>query len=177
MNIFGVGGAELVLIILIMLVIAGPKRMVHWAYYIGQWVGKFRKMWSEVVDVIQKEMDDAGVDVKIPKDLPTRQNLGKYVSELSKPYTKELQQAMKDVEKPVKETIDEAEKVVKETSTKTPVVKFTNPKKNAPTETSYGSWTQHVNNQTPKTDSPPSDNGYGAWSNPKSPGQQTEHEA
>ncbi|MBZ0297758.1 MAG: hypothetical protein K8L99_34705 [Anaerolineae bacterium] len=97
MNILGVGGWELLAILLIMLLFAGPKRMVHWAYIMGQYVAKFRAMWAETVDVIQKEFDDAGLDVKIPKEPPTRANVNRYASK-----------ALDDITRPVKETMDEA---------------------------------------------------------------------
>ena len=35
MNFLGVGAWELVAILLIMLVFAGPKRMIHWSYVWG----------------------------------------------------------------------------------------------------------------------------------------------
>jgi Sec-independent protein translocase protein TatA len=97
MNILGVGGWELLAILLIMLLVAGPKRMIHWAYILGQYVAKFRAMWSETVDVIQKEFDDAGVGIQIPKDIPTRGNLNKQIGK-----------AMESVTRPVKETMDKA---------------------------------------------------------------------
>jgi len=97
MNILGIGGWELLAILLIMLLVAGPKRMIHWAYILGQYVAKFRAMWSETVDVIQKEFDDAGVGIQIPKDLPTRGNLNQQIGK-----------AMESVTRPVKETMDKA---------------------------------------------------------------------
>ena len=75
MNILGVGAAELVAVLLIMLVFAGPKRMIHWSYVLGQHVAKFRKIWSETVDLVQKEFDEAGVDIKLPKEPPTRKSV------------------------------------------------------------------------------------------------------
>jgi mttA/Hcf106 family len=97
MNILGIGGWELLAILLIMLLVAGPKRMIHWAYILGQYVAKFRAMWSETVDVIQKEFDDAGVGIQIPKDIPTRGNLNKQIGK-----------AMESVTRPVKDTMDKA---------------------------------------------------------------------
>ncbi len=97
MNILGIGGWELLAILLIMLLVAGPKRMIHWAYILGQYVAKFRAMWSETVDVIQKEFDDAGVGIQIPKDIPTRGNLNQQIGK-----------AMESVTRPVKETMDKA---------------------------------------------------------------------
>lgn len=72
MNILGIGGPEILVIFIIMLVVAGPKRMIHWAYVLGQYVAKFRAMWSETVDLVQQEFDQANVDIKIPKTPPTK---------------------------------------------------------------------------------------------------------
>jgi Sec-independent protein translocase protein TatA len=181
MNIFGVGTTEMVIIVLIMLIVAGPKRMVRWAYHIGVYVGKFRKMWSEVVDVVQKEIDEAGVDVKIPKEIPTRQNIGKYVSEIAKPYTKELEQAAKDVQNPVKESLDTADTMMKAAATDLAKPKFVKQEKKAesPAASTLGSWGQGATSADKATDAPRSDeNGsFGAWSHPKSPGQQLEQES
>lgn len=91
MNFFGIGGTELVLIVLIMLIVAGPKRMIQWAYVLGVWVGKARLMWQQAVEVLQKEMDEAGVNVQLPKEPPTRQSLQRMVNDAVKPYTQELE--------------------------------------------------------------------------------------
>lgn len=99
MNIFGVGGPELIAILIIMLVFAGPKRMIHWAYILGQYVAKFRVIWSQTVDLVQQEFDDAGVDIKIPKDLPTRQNLNKSVATAFKPMSQPIQDSLDEVKK------------------------------------------------------------------------------
>ena len=101
MNIFGVGGAELVAILVIMLVFAGPKRMIHWSYVLGQYVAKFRVIWSQTVDLVQKEFDEAGVDIKLPKEPPTRQNLNRSLGEAIKPMTKPLQDSLDEVKKDV----------------------------------------------------------------------------
>lgn len=111
MNVFGIGGMELVAVLIIMLVVAGPKRMVRWSYVLGQYVAKFRVMWSETVDLIQKEFDDAGVDIQVPREIPTRQNLSKTIN-------KQVNKAMQPVTKPVKEALDEVESVSKSLSLK-----------------------------------------------------------
>lgn len=85
MNILGIGGFELVLILIIMLMVAGPKRMIHWAYIMGKWVAKFRIMWSQTVDMVQKEINAAGYDVELPKDPPTRANLTRWAQNAVKP--------------------------------------------------------------------------------------------
>lgn len=109
MNFFGIGGTELLVIFAIMLVVAGPKRMIRWAYVLGLYVGKARDMWSQAVSVLQKELDDAGAGIKLPTQPPTRQNISRIVSDVVKPYTQELekewqetQSAVRDISQPVK---------------------------------------------------------------------------
>ena len=99
MNVFGVGAWEFVAILLIMLVFAGPKRMIHWSYVLGQHVAKFRKIWSETVDLVQKEFDDAGVDIKLPKEPPTRANLNRSLTDAVKPMTQPVQDSLDEVKK------------------------------------------------------------------------------
>jgi Sec-independent protein translocase protein TatA len=99
MNVFGVGAWELVAILLIMLVFAGPKRMIHWSYALGQHVAKFRKIWSETVDLVQKEFDDAGVDIKLPKEPPTRKNLNRTLADAVKPMAQPVQDSLDEVKK------------------------------------------------------------------------------
>jgi Sec-independent protein translocase protein TatA len=99
MNFFGVGGAEIIAILVIMLVFAGPKRMIHWSYVLGTYVSKFRKMWSQTVDLVQKEFDEAGVDITLPKEPPTRQSLNRAITDAVKPMTDPLQQSLGEVKK------------------------------------------------------------------------------
>ena len=96
MNVLGVGGTELLIILLIMLVIACPKRMIHWSYVLGQHLAKFRRMWSETVDIVQQEFDEAGVGIQLPKNVPTRGSLNKQAGKL-----------LSGVTAPVQETLDE----------------------------------------------------------------------
>ena len=121
MNIFGVGAAELVAVLLIMLVFAGPKRMIHWSYVLGQHVAKFRKIWSETVDLVQKEFDEAGVDIKLPKEPPTRKSLNRTVSDAVKPMTQPVQDSLDEVKKDldtVKEVSDSLNNKTAKTSPK-----------------------------------------------------------
>ncbi len=101
MNFLGVGAWELLAILLIMLVFAGPKRMIHWSYVLGQHVAKFRKIWSETVDLVQKEFDDAGVGIKLPKEPPTRKSLNKSLTEAVKPMTQPVQDSLEEVKQDV----------------------------------------------------------------------------
>lgn len=103
MNIFGVGGWELFLIAVIALVVAGPKRMAQWAYLLGQYSVKLRRMWDEVSASLQREMDEAGVDIEVPKT-PTRdafrqsiQKAGQKFVETTGNPTEELRQLRDEV--------------------------------------------------------------------------------
>ncbi|MBK8032066.1 MAG: hypothetical protein IPK17_21835 [Chloroflexi bacterium] len=78
MDILGVGGWELLAILLIMVVVAGPKRMIAWSYQLGRYVGVIRKMWVETAKQLQKEFDAAGW-MKVPQELPTRQSIAKEI--------------------------------------------------------------------------------------------------
>jgi Sec-independent protein translocase protein TatA len=97
MNFFGIGGAELVLILLIMIVVAGPKRMIHWAYIMGTYVAKARQWWGQAVDVLQSELDASGVDVKLPKTPPTRADVARMINEVAKPMVAPVEQTMKEI--------------------------------------------------------------------------------
>lgn len=101
MEIFGIGGFEVALIIIIALVVAGPQRMAAWARTMGRWVAKMRQMWSLTAAQLQRELDEAGVDFKVPREIPTRRAIvqelsrSSTVSELRKPID-EIQSALKE---------------------------------------------------------------------------------
>ena len=97
MDILGVGGWELLAILLIMVVVAGPKRMIAWSYQLGRYVGVLRKMWVETAKQLQKEFDAAGVDVKVPQELPTRQSIAKEIGRAAAPLTKPLEETMQEL--------------------------------------------------------------------------------
>jgi Sec-independent protein translocase protein TatA len=137
-NIFGIGGAELVLIFVIMLIVAGPKRMIRWAYVMGTYVGKLRRMWEEVVDMMQKEADDAGLDIKIPKELPTKAGITKLVADAVKPYADEIKKPIEEIKAPLRDTMTEANALMKETQDKPKNAESLNATK----DESFGSWGQ-----------------------------------
>jgi Sec-independent protein translocase protein TatA len=97
MEILGIGTAELIAILLIMLLVAGPKRMIRWAYILGQYATKLRGMWAEVMTSVQKEFDAAGMDVKLPKDIPTRQGLTNHMNKAFSTITKPTQDVMNEI--------------------------------------------------------------------------------
>ena len=101
MDILGVGGWELVAILLIMLIVAGPKRMIAWSYQLGKYVSMLRKMWADTAQMIQKEFDEAGVDVQVPKDIPTRADLNREIGRALTPVTKPFQESMAAAEQEI----------------------------------------------------------------------------
>ncbi len=107
MEIFGIGGAELVAILIIMLIVAGPKRMIQWAYVLGQYTAKARAMWAETMTYVQKELNEAGMDVELPKDIPTRRSLNTEIS-------KQVQKVVAPISNPLQETINAAKSEVQQ---------------------------------------------------------------
>jgi Sec-independent protein translocase protein TatA len=107
MEIFGVGSAELVAILIIMLIVAGPKRMIQWAYVLGQYMAKARTMWAETMSYVQKELNEAGMDVELPKDIPTRASFNSEIS-------KQVQKAVAPISKPLQDTLDAAKTEVQQ---------------------------------------------------------------
>ncbi len=97
MEILGIGGWEMLVILLIMVMVAGPKRMIQWSYKLGQYVAVLRRMWGETAALIQKEFDNAGVDFKVPTQPPTPANLKKEVMRALTPVTKPIQDSLDEV--------------------------------------------------------------------------------
>jgi Sec-independent protein translocase protein TatA len=138
MNIFGVGGWEILFIFIIMLIVAGPKRMLEWAYIAGRYTSKLREMWAKMMDTIQHELDDAGVDMKMPKDL-SRDSFKRMADEAMRPISDEYRKASEDYEREVKQ-LDATVRGVNNTN---PSI---NGKENQPTptegkdDTGFGTW-------------------------------------
>lgn len=145
MEILGIGGAELIAILIIMLVVAGPKRMIQWAYIAGRYAAKARAMWAETMTYIQKEFKDAGVDIELPKEVPTRGSLNRQIN-------KQVEKAMSPVTKPVQDALDEttsqlreiqAQTTIREPSSKPLPVKPSTTTSNTPSSNGsadFGTW-------------------------------------
>ncbi|MBL8116330.1 MAG: hypothetical protein JNJ78_02280 [Anaerolineae bacterium] len=148
MEIFGIGGAELVAILIIMLVVAGPKRMIQWAYVLGQYTAKLRAMWAETMTYVQKEFEQAGMNVELPKDIPTRTNLNKQIA-------KNIEKVVTPVTKPMKDVLDETAAEVKQVKTGATISESAVPKTtSSPTSTAssngntdLGTWSGGSNSE------------------------------
>ncbi|MBK8020182.1 MAG: hypothetical protein IPK19_01860 [Chloroflexi bacterium] len=106
MELFGVGAWELIAILIIMLLVAGPQRMIAWSYKLGQYVATLRRMWSETAAVLQKELDQAGVDIKVPTQPPTRANIRQEVERALAPVTKPVKESLEAVQQDVNSVKD-----------------------------------------------------------------------
>ena len=78
MELFGIGPLELLLIVLIALIVLGPKEMMKSAQKAAAWLRKFRQseIWSstkEVMDIPKQVMRETGLD----KEIQELQNLTK----------------------------------------------------------------------------------------------------
>lgn len=184
MNILGIGGPELILILLLMLIIAGPKRMLQWSYVMGKWVAKFRVMWSQTVDMVQKEFDAAGVDVKLPKTPPTRKSLTKMVEDAVAPANDPLRKTLDDVKADINQIDEDINQATFTTYTSKKVANLSSKKASAETpktpaeqvsasamSTWAGSGVQakngaggSQNGSATTTASPPSEANFGSWS-------------
>jgi Sec-independent protein translocase protein TatA len=193
-NIFGVGGAELVLIFIIMLVVAGPKRMLRWAYLFGKFAAQLRVIWDNVMEIVQKEVEAAGMDVDIPRELPTRNNVTKWFNEQTRDVTAPLQ---KDIDR-VDGTLKQAQRDLgawnkpgNSTQENNPAVSSdenggsVEPSRQASRrveshagDAAFGSWTASDNGGTGSdAGNGADDSGFGAWEQPRHPGNHASQQA
>lgn len=57
MDLFGMGGAEIILVLVIALVVLGPKRVVEFAGTLGKMVLNLKKMTSDLTTTVTKEIN------------------------------------------------------------------------------------------------------------------------
>ncbi len=151
MSLFGVGILELILVLMIALVVAGPKRLLHWAYLSGRFIAQMRTMWGKVVEAMQNEFDESGVDFKLPKDPTNRQEMQRFRQDVLRPLREPIHQAMRDYEEEQRAIKGEIQASAQPA---TPAQAYTPPQDTA-------------KNATDTPQSPPSKNGrtdYGTWS-------------
>lgn len=164
MNVFGVGAPELIAIFVIMLVFAGPKRMIHWAYLLGKHTAKFRQMWSQTVDLIQKEFDEAGVDVKLPKEPPTKKNFQKALSASFEPVTKPIQESLNEVNKDIATIKDVKKEVSKPVWSAKPKEQAIEPAHDSPKVADLGTWSSGKSDEPVQAETKGTASGMGTWS-------------
>jgi len=82
MEFMGVGVWEVIVVFILMLVVAGPKRMAVWAYEVGKYVRKIRGVMQETMDAFNREIEAAGLDIQ--KDIPSIPQKFDVVGEVNK---------------------------------------------------------------------------------------------
>lgn len=143
MSLFGVGIMELVLVVMIALIVAGPKRMIQWAYMTGRFIAQIQHTWSKAIEAMQKEFDEAGVDLHLPKDPMNPQEMRRFKEEALKPIREPMEQAIRDYHEEQRNLYNEVKQLDHEVKSEQP----------------------ELDDQT--TASPPQDknNSFGTWSN------------
>ena len=114
MNILGVGPAEMVAVFLIALVVAGPKRMIAWAYIAGKYVAQFKRMFDETSKAVMAEFNAELGDTELEplKELAgLRRNRFNILQEASKLLDTELDPADAANPTDMKQTADGIETV------------------------------------------------------------------
>lgn len=105
MNFLGVGPAELVIILILLLVVAGPKRMVQWAYVAGQYVAQLRAMWQEASRMVQQELEQAGIEPEVIDTLKELSNNPRQLQRRANPLNSVVDAVRKEVVQPVEDTL------------------------------------------------------------------------
>lgn len=62
-GIFGVGVAEVIIVVLAMFVIGGPENTAKWAREAGRWVRKARQAWGQMVAEMENELGPEGKEL------------------------------------------------------------------------------------------------------------------
>ncbi len=162
MNILGVGGWELVAIFIIMLLVAGPERMIRWAYQLGRLMAYLRHMWADVMRVIQEGLRESGIDIELPDKPPTRADLNRKIS-----------RTIESAARPVREPLEEVDKTIKQASVHLPDTRIDeNAKPTQPATASdknaadLGTWGRADSTDSSATTSPDEEenSSFGTWS-------------
>ena len=70
MELFGVGAMEILVIALLLLIVAGPKRSAEWARQAGEYMREIRIMWQRMMQDLRSEIgDDANEIVKTAQQI------------------------------------------------------------------------------------------------------------
>ena len=170
MNIFGVGTFELLIIILIMLLVAGPKRMMQWAVILGRYVGKFRRMWSETVDLLQQELDAADTGIQLPKEVPTRRNVTRWASQAVAPIAEPFESVMKEAAEPLQTVATEINQVTQEIQADvTQISVEPQPEQTTEETADFGTWATSNGETQPDTAETEQERGFGTWAQARKP--------
>lgn len=115
-GIFGIGLAEILIIVFVMLVIGGPRNTVKWAREAGKMVRQLRQMWSQMMNELEKELGEDGKEI-----MKTTRELTRGVNEIRRVAnpTRIAAQATRYIEN-MAEDLDKPKNGVKIAETTTP---------------------------------------------------------
>jgi Sec-independent protein translocase protein TatA len=150
MNILGVGPAEIIVVFIIMLAVAGPKRMVQWAYQIGRYTAQLRAMFQETMNAVQKELAASGLDVT--KDLPSIPKSFDIVSEAAKVINSEVSSTTSAINSTLSSTTPTTPTAPTPQSPQAPASSAAPSDNSANTGSNPGNSTPSANGAEPKTD-------------------------
>ncbi len=157
MNILGIGTWELIAIFIIMLLVAGPERMIRWAYYIGRFAGQARRWWAQTMDVFQQEFNKAGIDVELPKSIPNRRNLSKRMGKELTKLTGPIREPLDEIDAAMSEVKESVAPANPTTPAKSPAKVASNGHSTKGDSGAFGTWSQHDDAKR---------RGFGTWSQP-----------
>jgi len=81
-GLFNLGGGEIILILLLVLILFGAKKLPELAKGLGQGIKEFKKATRDVTDEIQQSMDESNYSASPPKQV---EPAAKKISESSEP--------------------------------------------------------------------------------------------
>ena len=75
LGLFNLGGGEIILVLLLVLILFGARKIPELAKGLGQGIKEFKKATREVTDEIQNAVDDTNYPTPPPKDRPVEANV------------------------------------------------------------------------------------------------------
>ena len=66
----GIGGWELVLVAIIVMVVMGPERMVKHAFQLGRWARQVSSYWKEGTSAFREQLRELETEAQVATDLP-----------------------------------------------------------------------------------------------------------
>lgn len=150
MELFGIGFWELIAILLLALIVAGPQRMILWSRHFGRFMARAMNEYRKAADQLQREVDQMGLDVQIPRTPPTKRELGQTLSQVATKLTAPVNEPIREIEKTMSEVRREAQNAAADTNALVPALK-----KAAESEDDTA--------PAPTPDKPPQKDDFGTW--------------
>ena len=164
-GIFGVGIAELIIIILVILIIGGPQNAVKWSRDLGRMLRKLRDFIQQTMAQLENEVGDDGREL-----LKASRELGQNFNDVRRAASPQhlIGQATKLVDDSIKEADDSLKPSLNQTAQVLRQSANASPKPESKPETSanptYQAWLPGAGDEADKADDGESTNGqYKAW--------------